>query len=96
MVGKGWEFRLDIKGIGELAESAEMAKLMTSVAGAIAQAAVGRFDGATYLVESYRTDRRAAGAVIVGENVVSEELQNGYLARAARGAGLNYTARRRR
>lgn len=90
-----WEFRPDTAGIQELLRSQAMGRLVGDVAAQIAQSAAGRFTEATYLVERYRTDRQAAGAVVVGRNVVSEEIQNGYLAAAARSAGLDFKSRRR-
>ena len=84
-----WKVELDIKGIGEILKSKEVADLMNSTAQKVAAAA-----GPDAEVERYTTDRQAAAVVVKDRDAAGKQAKTGFLTRAAAAAGLEVKGKR--
>lgn len=82
--------KLNKKGIAEILKSSGMAQTINGTAAKVA-AAVDSDEPVE--VDSYTTDRRAAGVTIASERGETEEAVKGTLKRAAASVGLEVTTR---
>lgn len=85
-IGRGGSFTLDSEAIAQLLVSTELIGVVQEAANAVARELLARGHSTVY-VDTYATDRRAAGVTIVGHGTAAE-LLNGDLINAATAVGL--------